>query len=81
MCATITAFRVAIRIQIAQTQAAEKITVYEAYIRMDHDGDGIAELRRVVCGGNAYTILENEAVDQHPYSLTCPSWTSHKNYR
>lgn len=55
-----------------------EITVYEAYIRMDHDGDGIAELRRVVCGGNAYTILENEAVDQHPYSLTCPSWTSHK---
>ncbi|MFD2207207.1 portal protein [Kiloniella antarctica] len=55
-----------------------EITVYEAYLRMDYDQDGIAELRRVVCGGNAYTILENEAVDQHPYSLTSPSWQSHK---
>jgi hypothetical protein len=55
-----------------------EITVYEAYIRMDHDSDGIAELRRIVCGGNAYTVLENEAVDRHPYSLLCPSWVSHK---
>ena len=45
---------------------------------MDYDQDGITELRRIVCGGNGYAILENEAVDQHPYSDLCPSWTQHK---
>lgn len=34
------------------------VTVYECYIRMDYDGDGIAELRKIVMAGNK--ILENE---------------------
>jgi hypothetical protein len=40
----------------------------EAYMRLDADGDGIAELRRVACGGLNYTVLSDEPVNWLPYA-------------
>jgi len=52
------------------------VWVTEAYIRVDADGDGIAELRRVVLAGN--TILEDEIVDCAPFVSITPVPMPHK---
>lgn len=57
----------------------DKITVFECYLRIDEDEDGIAEMRRItVAGDNAYHILENEEVDDHPFATLCPIPMPHK---
>lgn len=43
------------------------ITLTEAYLRIDVDGDGISEYRRIVKAGNK--ILVNEEVDEHPFAM------------
>ena len=52
--------------------------VYESYLRTDYDGDGIAELRRILTVGNQ--ILENEPVDRRPFCTLCPIPIPHKFY-
>lgn len=52
------------------------IWVTECYIRCDWDGDGIAELRKVVRAGNE--VLENEEVDVIPFCSVCPVPLPHK---
>lgn len=47
-----------------------KVSVTEAYIKCDYDGDGIAEYRRVVKAGQV--VFENEVTDDHPFALFCP---------
>lgn len=47
-----------------------KVTVTEAYIKVDYDGDGVSEYRRVrKCGTYVH---ENEETDDHPFALFCP---------
>ena len=46
--------------------ANREVIVTEAYIRFDYDGDGIAELRRVLCIGETLHVLENEPWDRVP---------------
>jgi hypothetical protein len=48
----------------------EKLTVTEAYVRVDFDGDGIAEYRRILKAGDY--IHENEVTDDHPFALFTP---------
>lgn len=48
----------------------------EAYIRVDFNGDGVAELRRVFKVGS--TILDNEEVDCMPFAGWTPIIMSHK---
>lgn len=56
--------------------ARRVIWLTECYLPVDWDGDGIAELRRVVkCGTK---ILENEAVDDHPFCLITPIMMPHR---
>ncbi len=44
-------------------RANEIITLYECYLKVDYDGDGVAELRKVVlAGGGQGEILENERI-------------------
>ena len=50
----------------------------EVYIKSDYDGDGIAELRRVVCLGPAYTVMENEPYDMMPFSVVSPILMPHR---
>lgn len=48
----------------------QEIEVIESYIKVDFDGDGIAELRKVTYAGS--DILDNEEVDFVPFcSITC----------
>ena len=52
------------------------IWVTECYLRVDFDGDGIAELRKVVRAGNQ--ILDNEIVDVSPFVSITPVPMPHK---
>lgn len=57
--------------------ASRKIEYIEAYLYVDMDGDGIAELRRVCVGGSAYKILHNEPCDHIPFVSFCPDPEPH----
>lgn len=52
------------------------VWVTECYLRVDYDGDGIAELRKVVRAGNQ--VLENEIVDCIPFVGITPVPMPHK---
>lgn len=54
----------------ATDKSQEKVTVTEAYLRIDHDGDGVAEFRRVLKAGTY--IHENEVTDDHPFAVFSP---------
>ena len=51
-------------------KAERLVTLTEAYIRCDFDGDGVVEYRRVVKADKV--ILENEVTDDHPFALFSP---------
>ena len=49
---------------------ANRLVQYvESYVRVDADGDGVPELRRIATIGNAHEILLNEPADSHPFIL------------
>jgi hypothetical protein len=54
-----------------------EVELKECYIRVDYDGDGIAELRRICVAGSK--ILDNEEVDEHPFSYGVPIRMSHRH--
>jgi hypothetical protein len=56
-------------------KSTDLIMAVEAYYRIDMDGDGIAELRRIItAGGSAGTdeLLLNEPWDQQPFCIGVP---------
>lgn len=53
-----------------------EVWVTDAYIRLDMDGDGIAELRHVVMAGTV--ILENEECDHIPFAAITPVIMPHR---
>lgn len=55
-----------------------KVWVTEAYLRVDFDGDGIAELRKVIKTGR--TILENEEVPVIPFAAITPIVNTHRHF-
>ena len=48
----------------------KRVFVYECYLKVDYDGDGRAELRRVTCIGGASNtqILDNQLADELPFA-------------
>lgn len=54
-----------------------EVEVYECYIRMDYDGDGVAELRKITISGNE--VLENEECDFIPFATISPLPMPHKH--
>jgi len=58
--------------------AMRKVTYIEAYIRVDRDGDGIAELRKVCVAGGGYTVLMDEACDFAPFASFTPDPEPHE---
>jgi hypothetical protein len=54
----------------------QEVELFECYIRTDFDGDGIAELRKVVYAGNQ--IIDNEEIDHIPFASICPIPMPHK---
>ena len=61
-------------------KSTEKVLVYESYIRFDYDGDGIAELRKVICAGDGSYILENMPCDSAPFVTVTPIPMPHRFY-
>ncbi len=59
--------------------AAREIWVTECYIRMDCDGDGLAELRKITLAGDpAGHLLDNEEIDSLPFRYWTPLPQPHK---
>jgi hypothetical protein len=62
------------------------VRVYENYILVDRDGDGIAELLQIFTGGDNGTILKRngklaiEEVRSTPFNTACPLPIPHKHY-
>ncbi len=54
---------VSLGLQTPLNPAMREVWVYECYIKVDVDGDGIAEMRKVTAAGPGYTILDNVAWD------------------
>lgn len=60
----------------ARERSMDEILLREAYIRVDYDGDGRAELRQVFTAGNK--VLSNEPVDRQPFHVITPQILPHK---
>jgi hypothetical protein len=62
-------------IQTSPDKSTDMVMVVEAYYRVDMDGDGIAELRRIItAGGSDGTdeLLLNEPFSQQPFCIGVP---------
>jgi len=57
--------------------AMKKVLYVENYIKVDFDGDGIAELRKVCTAGDGNTILANEPCAMVPFAVFCPDPEAH----
>lgn len=55
-----------------------RVKVRETWIRVDFDGDGVAELRHVIVVGTV--VLLNEACDTIPIVAMCPTPLPHQHY-
>ena len=62
--------------QISLDKSMQEVEVMECYLKVDFDGDGIAELRKIIYAGS--TILDNEEVDFVPFCSICPIPMPHK---
>jgi hypothetical protein len=61
---------------ISLDPAMRTVEVYECYIYIDINGDGIAELRKILYAGSE--ILDNEECDLIPFHSLCPIPIPHK---
>jgi len=65
----------------APDESTQEIEIYECYVKIDMDGDGVAELRKViVAGSEASTILENMPCDFIPFCSLTPVPMPHRFY-
>lgn len=57
---------------------AERPILYvESYVRIDMDGDDIAELRKVCTLGDRYKVVANDPVAERPFAAFCPDPEPH----
>ena len=65
----------------SQDKSTQTVTIYENYVRYDYDGDGIAELRKIVSvGESSEQILENVPCDHIPFVSVTPIPMPHRFY-
>jgi len=57
--------------------ATNRVLYVEAYIRVDFDGDGIEELRKICTMGPGYEVVMNEQIDEAPFAIFCPDPEPH----
>lgn len=57
--------------------ASQLIDIRTNYLRVDYDGDGIAEFRRIVIGGDQ--ILSNEEIEESSFSYCSPIRMPHRH--
>ena len=65
--------------QDSQDESVNEILVSECYVRVDYDGDGIAELRHIVIF-NRTEIALNEEADTIPFVSITPVPVAHRFY-
>lgn len=58
-------------------RAMQEIEVRKVILKVDYDGDGIAELRRIIVAGDK--ILENEVVEETPFVSGAPMRMPHRH--
>ncbi len=58
-------------------RAMQEIEVRETVMRVDYDGDGVAELRRVIVAGDK--ILDNEVIEETPFASCVPKRMPHRH--
>jgi hypothetical protein len=49
----------------------------ESYVKVDFDGDGIAELRKICTIGASHKVVHNEIVDERQFADFCPDPEPH----
>lgn len=54
-----------------------KVLYTEAFMTIDYDGDGIAELRKICCIGPTYYPVTNEPADARPFAIFTPDPEPH----
>lgn len=60
-------------------RAMEEILVFEIYMNVDYDGDGIAERRKILAAGPDLRVIDNIEIDEeHPFVTWCPFPVPHK---
>lgn len=58
-------------------EANDRHLYIEGYARIDYDGDGIAELRKICTLGPSHHVVLNEPTDEIPFALFCPDPEPH----
>ena len=58
-------------------EAMRKVLYVENYIRVDYDGDGIAELRKICTAGDGNKILSNTPITMAPFATFTPEPEAH----
>ncbi len=53
----------------ARDPSMKKVTVTEAYMRVDADGTGVPVLHRFILGGTGYKLLDHEPWDEVPFAV------------
>jgi hypothetical protein len=61
----------------ATDETTDRVFYVESYVRVDKDGDGIAELHKVCSVGNGAYILHDEVVQHAPFAILSPDPTPH----
>ena len=61
---------------MSQDHSMQIVEVYECYIKVDYNDDGVAELRKIVYASNE--ILSDEDCDYIPFHSICPLPIPHK---
>lgn len=54
------------------------VEVVEAFMHVDYDGDGIAELRRLFTVGDGAHIIQNDPYDVKPFAVVSPILVPHR---
>jgi hypothetical protein len=57
--------------------AMKRLMYVEAYMKIDCDGDGIAELRKICCVGDQHKMLRNDPVEEAPFATFGPDPEPH----
>jgi len=61
-----------------RSEESVKLVEYvEAYMRVDWNNDGVAELRKICCMGNDYEIVHHEAWSHPPFAIFSPIPEAH----
>lgn len=64
-----------------QDESMRRHWIYECYLAIDYNQDGIAEWRKITVGSGAKpVILDNEEMDEHPFAALCPVPAPHRFY-